>query len=100
MKNGSAEDFLDTLYVDNACVRSHSYVYRFSRVRYNAERGLYSIDVEKYRYTEEPFSDFIEIVYYYESDDEEDCLNHIAEDVLWDGKSFYELEKALTWIDW
>lgn len=42
----------------------------------------------------------MELVYNYESDDPEDCMNHLLEDVLWDGKSFYELEKALTWIDW
>lgn len=39
-------------------------------------------------------------VYHYESEDAEDVLNHLTEDILWDGKSFYELEKALTWIDW
>lgn len=42
----------------------------------------------------------MELVYHYESDDAEDVLNHLTEDILWDGKSFYELEKALTWIDW
>mgnify|MGYP001447496718 FL=1 len=56
--------------------------------------------MEKYRFTGEPFEEFMEMVYYYESDDAEDVLNHLTEDILWDGKTFYELEKALTWIDW
>ena len=34
------------------------------------------------------------------ADDGDDVLNHVTEDILWDGKTFYELEKALTWIDW
>ena len=42
----------------------------------------------------------MELVYSYESDDAEDCLNHLTEDILWDGKSFYELEKVLTPADW
>ena len=42
----------------------------------------------------------MELVYHYESEDAEDVLNHLTEDILWDGKSFYELEKALTWIYW
>ena len=36
----------------------------------------------------------------YESDDAEDCMDHLLDDVLWDGKSFYDLEKALTYIEW
>lgn len=58
------------------------------------------MSIEKYRWTEEAFHDFVELVYTYESDDLEDCLNHVTEDILWDGRSFYELEKSLTWIDW
>ena len=42
----------------------------------------------------------MELVYNYESDDPDDVLDHLCEDILWDGKSFYELEKALTWIEW
>ncbi|MFR3814283.1 hypothetical protein [Dialister invisus] len=42
----------------------------------------------------------MELVYHYTSDEEEDCINHLTEDILWDGKSFCQLEKALTWIDW
>ena len=58
------------------------------------------VSIEKYRWTKEPFEDFMELVYYYTSNEEEDCINHLTEDILWDGKSFYQLEKALTWIDW
>ena len=29
----------------------------------------------------------------YASDEEEDCINHLTEDILWDGKSFYQLER-------
>lgn len=35
----------------------------------------------------------MELVYHYTSDEEEDCINHLTEDILWDGKSFYQLEK-------
>lgn len=100
MKNGNANDFIYYLYDADACVRYKSYVYRFSKLRYNQAREIYSIGIEKYHYTEEPFSAFMELVYSYESNDKEDCINHLTEDILWDGKSFYELEKALTWFDW
>lgn len=46
------------------------------------------MSIEKYRWTKEPFEDFMELVYHYTSDEEEDCINHLTEDILWDGKSF------------
>lgn len=100
MKNGNVDDFIYSLYDDSACVRYKGYVYRFSRLRHNPMRGTYTVSVENYHYTKEPFADFLGMVYSYESDDPEDCLNHLTEDILWDGKSFFDLEKALTWFDW
>lgn len=100
MKGMNTEDFVDMLAVGEGCVRHRSFVYRFSGLRQHPGRGTWRVSVEKYRYTKEPFEDFVDLVYSYESDDPEDCLDHLLEDVLWDGKSFYDLEKALTWIDW
>lgn len=100
MKGMNTEDFVDQLMDTDGCVRHKSFVYHFSGLRRHAGRGTWRVSVEKYRWTKEPFEDFMELVYSYESGDSEDCMDHLLEDVLWDGKSFYELEKALTWIDW
>jgi len=100
MNGGTAEDFIDSLNDGPQAVRHRSYVYRFSGLIWHPARETYSVSVEKYRFSKEPWTDFMEIIYRYESPDADDCLDHIEEDVLWDGKSFYELEKALTWIDW
>ncbi len=100
MKGGDADEFLDYLTDSDACVRHKGYVYHFSGLTYHPGRETYRVSVEKYRWTKEPYEDFMELVYTYESDNEDECLDHLAEDILWDGKSFYELEKALTWIDW
>ena len=74
--------------------------YHFSELVYHPGQQRWRVSIEKYRWTKEPFEDFMELVYHYASDEEEDCINHLTEDILWDGKSFYQLEKALTWIDW
>ena len=100
MQGGDADEFIDFMNDGEASVRHKSYVYRFSGLKFHPGRDTNSISVEKYRFTGEPFEEFREMVYYYESDDAEDVLNHLTEDILWDGKTFYELEKALTWIDW
>lgn len=100
MHGGDADEFIDYMNDGEASVRHRSFVYRFSGLKYHAGRHQYRTSIEKYRFTKEPFEDFMELVYHYESEDAEDVLNHLTEDILWDGKSFYELEKALTWIDW
>lgn len=100
MRGGNADDFIDYMLDGEACVRHKSYVYRFSGLKYHPGRQTYSISVERYRYTDTPFEDFMDLVYYYESPNQDDCLDHLSQDVLWDNKTFYELEKALTWIDW
>lgn len=100
LKGINTEDFVDQLMDTDGCVRHKSFVYHFSGLRWNPGRRTYRVSVEKYRFTKEPFEGFLELVYTYESDDAEDCMDHLLDDVLWDGKSFYDLEKALTYIEW
>lgn len=100
MKGINVEDFVDSLAVGDACVRHRSFVYHFSGLRHNPGRGMYRVSIEKYRATKEPYENFVGLIYHYESEDPEDCLDHLLDDVLWDGKSFYELEKALEVVDW
>ena len=100
MKGGDADEFIDYLMDGGASVRHKGYVYHFSGLVYHPGQQRWRVSIEKYRWTKEPFEDFMELVYQYASDEEEDCINHLTEDILWDGKSFYQLEKALTWIDW
>ena len=100
LKGINTEDFVDQLMDTDGCVRHKSFVYHFSGLRWNPGRRTYRVSVEKYRFTKDPFEEFLELVYTYESDDAEDCMDHLLDDVLWDGKSFYDLEKALTYIEW
>ena len=82
MKGGDADEFIDYLMDGGASVRHKGYVYHFSGLVYHPGQQRWRVSIEKYRWTKE------------------DCINHLTEDILWDGKSFYQLEKALTWIDW
>lgn len=100
MKGGDADEFIDYLMDGGASVRHKGYVYHFSGLVCHPGQHKWRVSIEKYRWTKEPFEDFMELVYHYTSDEEEDCINHLTEDILWDGKSFCQLEKALTWIDW
>lgn len=93
MKGGDADEFIDYLMDGGASVRHKGYVYHFSGFVYHPGQHKWRVSIEKYRWTKEPFEDFMELVYYYTSDEEEDCINHLTEDILWDGKSFYQLEK-------
>ena len=66
MTGGDADEFIDYLTIGHASVRHKGYVYRFSGLVYHPERHTYRISVEKYRWTKEPFEDFMELVYNYE----------------------------------
>lgn len=94
MKGGDADEFIDYLMDGGASVRHKGYVYHFSGFVYHPGQHKWRVSIEKYRWTKEPFEDFMKLVYYYTSDEEEDCINHLTEDILWDGKSFYQLEKS------
>ena len=100
MKNIDADEFIDSLATGDASVRHKGYVYHFSGLVYHPGHKTYRVSIEKYRLTKEPFAEFMELVYSYASGDSGDCFNHLTEDILWDGKSFYDLEKVLTLIDW
>ncbi len=100
MQGGDADEFIDYMNDSGASVRHKGYVYHFSGLKHHPGRDTYRISIEKYRFSREPFEDFMGLVYSYESEDPDDVLNHLTEDILWDGKTFYELEKALSWIDW
>ena len=76
MHGGDADEFIDYMNDGEASVRHRSFVYRFSGLKYHAGRHQYRISIEKYRFTKEPFEDFMELVYHYESEDAEDVLNH------------------------
>ena len=77
MKGMNTEDFVDQLMDTDGCVRHKSFVYHFSGLRRHAGRGTWRVSVEKYRWTKEPFEDFMELVYSYESGDPEDCMDHL-----------------------
>jgi hypothetical protein len=100
MQGINADEFIDSMLDGEASVRYKSCIYRFSGVIYHPARNTYSISIEKYRRTKEPFEEFIECVYYVEDEDENICLDKLTQDILWDGKTFYQLEKALQLIDW
>ena len=74
MHGGDADEFIDYMNDGEASVRHRSFVYRFSGLKYHAGRHQYRISIEKYRFTKEPFEDFMELVYHYESEDAEDVL--------------------------
>lgn len=92
MKGGDADEFIDYLMDGGASVR-HKDMSTISGLVYHPGQQRWRVSIEKYRWTKEPFEDFMELVYHYASDEEEDCINHLTEDILWDGKSFYQLER-------
>ena len=69
MKGGDADEFIDYLMDGGASVRHKGYVYHFSGFVYHPGQQRWRVSIEKYRWTKEPFEDFMELVYHYTSDE-------------------------------
>ena len=64
MKGGDADEFIDYLMDGGASVRHKGYVYHFSGLVYHPGQQRWRVSIEKYRWTKEPFEDFMELVYH------------------------------------
>lgn len=44
--------------------------------------------------------DFLEYVYEFEGETITDCIEAFENSPIWDGKTFYNAESEMTWVDW
>ena len=96
MEAGKVTEFIDNLTIQDEMVRYEGNLYYFYGIRFDEERRLYYTSVDKFRNN---INEFEREIYRYESTDISDCLEHLLEDKYWDGKSFYEVEKLMKWVD-
>lgn len=96
MEGGNVKEFIDNLTIQDAMVRYEGSLYYFYGIRFDDKKKLYYTSIDKFRNN---IYEFESEFYYYESTDMSDCLNHLLEDKYWNGKSFYEVEKFMKWVD-
>lgn len=96
MEAGNVIEFINNLTIQDEMVRYEGNLYYFYGIRYDSEKKLYYTSVDKFRNN---FDQFESEVFYYESADMSDCLEHLLEEKYWNGKCFYEVEGLMKWVD-
>ena len=96
MEVRKVNEFIDNLTIQDEMVRYEGSLYYFYGIRFDDKKKLYYTSIDKFHNN---IYEFESEFYYYESTDMSDCLDHLLEDKYWNGKSFYEVEKFMKWVD-
>ena len=97
MEAGNLKEFIDNLTVQDETVCYRGFLYHFYGVRFEPQRQVYYAMIDKFQ---DDMYHFIEAFYYHEEKTLGECLARLLEDQIWDGRSFYEAEREMTWVDW
>ena len=96
MENGNVREFIDNLTMQDEIVKYKDKTYYFYGIRYNEKSHKYVASID--RFGEDIFH-FETPFFSYESESLSDCLEHLLDDKYWNGKSFWEVEKEMRWVD-
>ena len=89
MTQEEAREFIDNAsYEDCVVVYNGTYFWCYGLTWWK-ERGVYSIRVDKLR-SLYPEWEFIDAILDVESPSRDECMRHLQEDPIWDGKSFWD----------
>lgn len=98
MINGDVNEFVNCITYEDCVVRYNGYRYWFNGIDYYEVSGKYSTLITKYE--DEIEFKLVDDVLDYESTNRDEVMYHILNDKIFDGKSFYEAESKMEWIDW
>ncbi len=96
MEAGDVKEFADNLLIQDETVRYNGHLFYFYGIRYNEDKKMYYTSVDQFGSS---IHEFEKQLYYYESPDMSDCLEHLLSDNYWDGRTFWEIEGEMLWAD-
>lgn len=95
MKDGNVNEFLDKILYQEEAVMFHGQKYFFNP-GYMENEKIYDLQIEIW----DEHDQFIKQVFYSKGQTQNDNLNKFLETPIWDGKTFWQAESEMTWIDW
>ncbi len=96
MENGNVKEFVDNLIMQDEIVKYNGKMYYFYGIRYNENLNKYVASIDRFG---ENIFQFEAEFFNYESESFSDCLDHLLDDKYWNGKSFWEVESEMEWVD-
>ena len=98
MKDADIQEFIDSLYYEDQAVMYDHRKYFFNGCSYSLDnQGKEVFSFEIYLINDDESS---EMIYWVEGITAQECIEQFLRDKIIDGKTFYELEKDMTVIDW
>lgn len=92
MKNGNLSDFVDGLYY------GYEMLFEYNGTKYFIQG--WTQDGKYYMFLDIPDKKLADYVWKYEASTMRECAEAFLNEKLWNGKTFYDVEKDTTWIDW
>ncbi|MBO5045965.1 MAG: hypothetical protein J6C93_03745 [Clostridia bacterium] len=95
MEGGRVNDFIDAFSYQSVGLVFRGEKY-FSDGIITNSNGKFSFFIIKVNDNDE----FLEDIFEFEGDTITDCINALVNAPIWDGKTFYEVENEMKWVDW
>lgn len=95
MEGGRVNDFVDAFSYESVAVVYKGEKYFSDGITTNSD-GKYSFFIIKVNDN----CEFIEDVLNYVGESISDCIDAFENAPIWEGKSLYEVENEMTWVDW
>lgn len=95
MHGGDVNEFLDKVVYNEVAVSYKDWKYLFYGVVYDKATGLYSFMIDRTNADKS----VIEIIYDKTAPTAEQCMEEFLRTPIIEGKTFWELEKDMTWIE-
>ena len=95
MEGGRVNDFIDAFSYQSVAIIFNGEKY-FSDGIITESDGKHSFFIIKVNNN----GDFLEDVYEYKGNTLNDCILAFEKAPIWNGKTFYDVENKMTWVDW
>ncbi len=97
MEGGNVNEFLDSITYQDTAVLFRGKRYCFNPISPISEESQYAWDI--YIWSGKHDEDEIPVASFAGKSPEE-CLKKFLASPIWDGKTFWEAEQEMTWVDW
>lgn len=92
MINGNIDEFMDKLWDGEELIYTYNGKKYFSQ-GYNLDNGVYRLELQLW----EPYGD---VLWFTEGISRQDSVESFLKAAVFDGKTFWEVEKSIEWVDY
>ncbi len=96
MIDGNVSEFIDKITFQEEAVIYNGKKYFFHGLIYNPNEKVYSFEIHLWDENDH----YVDTVYRCEGNTQNECMEKLLNDSIIEGKSFWEAESNMKWIEW